>query len=294
MEEGRGADSSMPGKRPRPLRRTTSVSLLGSGSFSHGSSPLLEHPKEKMKPTIKEPVPCAPRLVIGFNPKPSLECEIGTASVLSPRVASPRVITPTGSNEKIGSPRSGLESLLTSGRWDRREADGVGLGIVAALHSKNPSALAEEGMPNKAAETECVVSMAVNNAHNAHSHSSKPCQAPPPTQSRKQSHPIPILLPGMSPSSHGRSPCHAFNHPAGAQQHTEGDEHQKPAPPVQAWLPQADPDVNRCDTFLLGPSPVTRQRQYLNTANSSAVHFLDACYFCKRHLGEGKDIYMYR
>ncbi|CAM6026711.1 unnamed protein product [Sphagnum balticum] len=44
------------------------------------------------------------------------------------------------------------------------------------------------------------------------------------------------------------------------------------------------------------PYCTTAQKQSMSIPilPASAVHFLDACYFCKRHLVDGKDIYMYR
>ncbi|CAM6048764.1 unnamed protein product [Sphagnum compactum] len=66
-----------------------------------------------------------------------------------------------------------------------------------------------------------------------------------------------------------------------------------------AWLRQADPEEGERDTFLLRPSSSFKTQQVVvvpdaAAAAASAVHFLDACYFCKRHLVDGKDIYMYR
>jgi len=105
----------MTGKRPRALTRTTSVSQLSSGNLSQQEfSPLLENPKEKLKPTIKDNLG-SPRVVIGFDPKPCLE------------VAS----APCSPN-KASSPRSVLNSLFSRQRA-KPTAEGVGLGIV--LHA---------------------------------------------------------------------------------------------------------------------------------------------------------------
>ncbi|CAK9226248.1 unnamed protein product [Sphagnum troendelagicum] len=62
----------------------------------------------------------------------------------------------------------------------------------------------------------------------------------------------------------------------------------------------ADPEEGERDTFLLRTSSSFKTQQVVvvpdavAAAAASAVHFLDACYFCKRHLVDGKDIYMYR
>jgi hypothetical protein len=64
---------------------------------------------------------------------------------------------------------------------------------------------------------------------------------------------------------------------------------------------QADDREGERDTFLLRPPSPFKSPQVVvpdvaaaSSAAAAAVHFLDACFFCKRHLVDGKDIYMYR
>ncbi|CAK9273424.1 unnamed protein product [Sphagnum jensenii] len=66
-------------------------------------------------------------------------------------------------------------------------------------------------------------------------------------------------------------------------------------------IPILHPEEGERDTFLLRTSSSFKTQQVVvvpdavaAAAAASAVHFLDACYFCKRHLVDGKDIYMYR
>lgn len=113
---------------------------------------------------------------------------------------------------------------------------------------------------------------------------------------------IPILrVPDSSGSYHksGRPSQHRFS--GGVQQPPlAGAADGQGGRAMVAWLRQADPEEGERDTFLLRTSSSFKTQQVVvvpdavAAAAASAVHFLDACYFCKRHLVDGKDIYMYR
>jgi hypothetical protein len=312
-DRGRGGDASgtnMTGKRPRTLRRTSSESLIESVSFTQECSPLPEHPKEKLKPTpVKEPVPTAPppRLVIGFNPKPLPEnAGNGCLKPSSPGSSSSSAKSSSSSSPPLQQ-RSGLESLLSVPR-ERKVVEGVGLSIVAAMNN-NTAVVQEELKSHNIVDR--------RNQRNHHHHHVVPAAAaikadsilhsrPNPycTTAQKQSMSIPILrVPDSSGSYHksGRPSQHRFS--GGVQQPPlAGAADGQGGRAMVAWLRQPDPEEGERDTFLLRPSSSFKTQQVVvvpdavaaAAAAASAVHFLDACYFCKRHLVDGKDIYMYR
>lgn len=319
----------MTGKRTRALTRTASVSQLSSGAFSQEFSPLLENPKEKLKPTTignREQAFCAPRVVIGFEPKPAT-CDRALCTKSAPS-------SPCYYQEKAASPRSGLNSLLSrqqrgmgagSVNGSKKASEGVGLGIV--LHGTGTTATTAP-TPHPDDVVSAVEDVKINilereNYHHHHhlqqggDHTIVPVrediittspqrsrftvsqQTPPP---RRHSHPIPILVAGSS-----------YVQPSGDDvvevlQPVQGSQlPQQPVvvrPPI-GWMEREDLMVDRHDTFLLAPSPVRSSHMgggenhrnnsaALQTALTAAVHFLDECSFCKRHLAEGKDIFMYR
>ncbi|KAG6553765.1 hypothetical protein Mapa_004680 [Marchantia paleacea] len=332
----------MPGKRPRhTMRRIASVSNIKSGSMTTGDcSPLPEQPKEKQKSsnigsTINCPAPTAspPRQVIGFHPKVFTQEEHHlTLPPTSPRPQ--QVKSPTGST---GSPRSGLGDLLASSRpWERRDAEGVGLGIVAALGS---AAQEDCGANAAAAANNLNLNLSANSATPATINKGRADFPPVPAYSRKvsplhlpsyaparTSPPIPIHSPGAnSPASHHCPSSHRYSQNCAPQfglssamqesmmqdistsSHAHGlrgvgpsgrVSHAAPVSMLTAWSQQADMDVEA--VMPVAPSPVVpRQRQqqqrqpsFLPTL-SAGLNFLDACFCCKRRLGEGRDIYIY-
>ncbi|KAH8962013.1 hypothetical protein BDL97_05G079100 [Sphagnum fallax] len=300
----------MTGKRPRTLRRTSSESLIESVSFTQECSPLPEHPKEKLKPTpVKEPVPAAPppRLVIGFNPKPLPENAGNGCLKPSSPGSSSSAKSSSSSSYPPSQQRSGLESLLSVPR-ERKVVEGVGLSIVAAMN--NNTAVVQEELKS----SNIVDRRNQRNHHHHHQHVVPAAAAtktdsilhsrPNPycTIAQKQSMSIPILrVPDSSGSYHksGRPSQHRFS--GGVQQPPlAGAADGQGGRAMVAWLRQADPEEGERDTFLLRTSSSFKTQQVVvvpdavAAAAASAVHFLDACYFCKRHLVDGKDIYMYR
>lgn len=280
----------MTGKRPRALTRTASVSQLSSGNLSQEFSPLLENPKEKLKPTIKpDASPTAgcssPRVVIGFDPKPSAhglnlsECGV---------VASPKSAPCSPSfHDKASSPRSVLNSLFSRQRVKpATPTDGVGLGIV--LHAPTPTLAPED--------------IKISILERPGDHIAIPVRddvvSPPQrlqipvVHTRRHSHPIPT--PGISPchSTHHHAHCKDLACEAAAA--ARKGSHPPALRPVLGWM---EHDVLKRDTFLLAASPA---RSLMASENAAAVltasssHFLDECSFCKRHLPKDKDIFMYR
>ena len=285
----------MTGKRPRALTRTASVSQLGSaGNLSQEFSPLLENPKEKLKPTIKESPPaCAPRVVIGFDPKPSAHgLDTSDCGVASPKSApcSPSF------QDKTSSPRSVLNSLFSRQRG--KGTEGVGLGIV--LQGPAPAPASEDiKISILEIPTEAVDHIAI--PVRDETSPLRPREIPV-VQPRRHSHPIPT--PGISP-------CHFSHQVAAHQQQGVADgklatsaagrqgshQHHPVARPVLGWLEHDALKVDRRDTFLLAPSPSVRSSlvgENVAAALTASAHFLDECWFCKRHLPKDKDIFMYR
>lgn len=279
----------MTGKRSRALTRTTSVSHLGSaGNLSQEFSPLLENPKEKLKPTIKESPACAPRVVIGFDPKPAAHgLDISECGVAAPRSApcSPSF------QDRTTSPRSLLNTLFSRHGQRVKATEGVGLGIV--LHAPTPALVAEDikisilERPMEADHIAIPVRDEISPL--------RPREIPV-AQPRRHSHPIPT--PGISP-------CH-ISHQAAAHQQCAADtkqgsvsgrqgSRQRVARPVLAWLEQDALKVDRRDTFLLAPSSARSfVEENVAAVLTASSHFLDECSFCKRHLPKDKDIFMYR
>ncbi len=142
------------------------------------------------------------------------------------------------------------------------------------------------------------------------------CQAaallPYQTQKQQQqSQSIPIHAPGPVSSWHrigaGRTSQqhHRFSggiQPLAARGAADGQSAGGGRGAALAWLRrQADDREGERDTFLLRPPSSFKSPDVVipdvaaaSSAAAAAVHFLDACFFCKRHLVDGKDIYMYR
>ncbi|XP_024365466.1 uncharacterized protein [Physcomitrium patens] len=278
----------MTGKRPRALTRTASVSQLGSGNLSQEFSPLPENPKEKLKPTIKDPPSCAPRVVIGFDPKP--------ASAQGPSYSECGGVSPKSSpcspcfQDKASSPRSALNSLFSRQPRCVKPSDGVGLGIVLHAHSPAPVLFVEDiktSINERSVEAADHISIPVREDISPQRYWDIPV-----VQSRRHSHPIPT--PGISP-------CH-FSNQITNHQHPEnrpvmkGPKHHQEVRPILGWMEQDTLKVDRRDTFLLAASPARGSLVVGDdtAALTATTHFLDECSFCKRHLPEDKDIFMYR
>lgn len=322
----------MTGKRPRaPLRRTSSESSFIESGFSSSTqedcSPLPEHPKEKLKPTLlKEPVSAAApprRLVIGFNPKPLPDNNNGNGVVNRNACLKAAASSAAPASEKSPpSQRSGLESLLSMSSRERKVNEGgvVGLGILASVMH---TTVEDEPQPktnivkreNQQQQPDHVTIAIKSNEMMPTPKPSSQAAALLPYQTQKQqqqqSQSIPIHAPGPVSSWHrigaGRpsQQHHRFSggiQPLAARGAGDGQGAGGGRGAALAWLRrQADDREGERDTFLLRPpssfkSPhvVVPDVAAASSAAAAAVHFLDACFFCKRHLVDGKDIYMYR
>jgi hypothetical protein len=315
-------------------RTSSESLIESESSLTHECSPLSEHhPKEKLKPTLlpKEPVQAAAprRLVIGFNPKPllltpennnnggsgngSVNCNVAACS-------SKPSSSPAAGGERSPVHRSGLESLLSTPRERKVSSDGVGLAIVAAMmHSSVPRQEEHKAANivdrrNQREHRHHDVAIATikiaeppilsSSPHRPHKPSCYTAAAPAalPYQPQIQTQSIPIHAPGSfsSSSQHKSSssgrPSQQRHRSSGATQPSTGAYGQGGASAMLAWLRQADREQGERDTFLLRASPIKSQVAVRDAAAAACptVHFLDACYFCKRHLADGKDIYMYR
>lgn len=123
----------MLGKRSRPVQKTPSKLHL-MPDYSCDSSPTRDWPEDKHKFFN------APRIFTGFNPKGTSDSE-GAKSPTSP--LDFKTFSGVGIShwheKQVRSPKSGLDgSQCGSPRpWEKRDSEGIGLGILAALHSNS-------------------------------------------------------------------------------------------------------------------------------------------------------------
>ncbi|KAL2653490.1 hypothetical protein R1flu_021618 [Riccia fluitans] len=297
----------MPGKRPRPImRRTSSVSLIGTGgSFMISDcSPLPEPRKEKQKGS-SSPAAIPPRQVIGFHPKSFIHEEEPPSALhvlppTSPRLPPQQQVKSPGT----GSPRSVLGDLFVGSRpWDKRD-EGVGLGFVATLGGVQ--CLPEEDLATNKIPPPPPLAAASYTRKMSPQHLPS-VFAPTNNNNKSASPPIPIVSPRSV--SHNCAP--QFGLSTAMQEslmHQQQQDHHRAVVPtpgraaggismLSTWSQQADHmEVTAAMSMALspvGPKAPPTPPPYL-PALSSGLNFLDACFYCKRRLGEGRDIYMYR
>ncbi|KAJ7562297.1 hypothetical protein O6H91_03G062900 [Diphasiastrum complanatum] len=113
----------MLGKRPRQMRRTVSVSMMGPGSIPSEAPTVPDYPKEKQKPHVE--AMASSNFPISYPARAQLaipQVESGTC------YAAPVLPFPFEANHSGSRP------------WERREVRAaVGLSIVAALHGTDPA-----------------------------------------------------------------------------------------------------------------------------------------------------------
>lgn len=314
------------------MRRTSSVSLIGSGSVNGDSSPLPDHPKEKLKSSYPSPpgssCGSAPRQVIGFHPKVFIDEEEISSSPISPQRASPRSRS-RSSKSPSGSPRSGLGDLLAGSRpWERKE-EGVGLSIVAALSGSQEEVCSEEREDVRGFS----VPVGGNGGYGprktsppAHGHMPSvfaPSRASPPIPIHTPHHSdsghhspthctdrncCPTVTFGLAPPSYRRESIFIENNIHQAVNGGGGSRHNSNASNGGPWTtrPNAhnngaavnwshnDMEVDRTEIHSLVHPPAHLVRQSVRPSASFVHNFLDACHLCRRPLGEGRDIYIYR
>lgn len=257
----------MLGKRPRPILRTTSKSQL-----MPTESPPAQSKEPKVPPT---PVPGAPRLVIGFNPvSQKVDCEGSPRSVMEPKALAG--IAKVASQERSPrSPKSGLESLLSSPRpGNVQGSDKFALA----------TAVTKEGGTAKGACVEVVEAPVVLFTE---VFSFKCCAARFPATSQ----PIPIAPTHLQSSSRGKTQLgkavQEDEHEASAQRR-EGLRNQTRG----VFVGWDDEDVGKQESIFSTASPASSCNE--NVGDFSLSDFLNACFFCKRSLVPGEDIFMYR
>ncbi|GLJ33724.1 hypothetical protein SUGI_0677920 [Cryptomeria japonica] len=308
----------MLGKRSRPVQKTPSKLHLNPDYPSDSS----DHSEDKPKFFN------TPRVLIGFS---SQKGALDSEAVRSP--TSPldiKTFSGVGISywfeKQVRSPRSGLEGLqcVSPRPWEKRDSEGVGLGIVAALHNSSSNNEVNNGGPGPAltnsrglllgSQLKIVIGSNQNVAHkqlaspkaqiisprphlnsvhaplklsNTQSNSSNPLSSFP----LKQTDPIPIV-------SHGKPSSQT------------GMEHSESYTCVTSHGPKSSTKriYNHCSLESETVHSPTRKRQDLwdvgsppsspptcaNAPEFPQADFLSACYLCKRHLSTGKDIYMYR
>ncbi|KAL3685365.1 hypothetical protein R1sor_003387 [Riccia sorocarpa] len=293
------------------MRRTSSVSLIGTGNFMISDcSPLAEPRKEKHKSSSPAAVP--PRQVIGFHPKSFIQEEdphqnpaLHVSAPTSPR--PPQQVKSPGSGSTTGSPRSVLGDLFVGSRpWEKRD-EGVGLGIVAALGG---APIPEEDFAlNKYPSSPLAPTSYTRKMSPVH----LPSVFAPTTIGSGNKHispPIPIVSPrSLSPASQNCAPQFGLStamqetmmpqdlgshHRVGRTSARASNTNAGTLTMLSTWSQHAD--HMEVAAMSMTPSlvvPKAAAPSYL-PALSSGLTFLDACFYCKRRLGEGRDIYMYR
>jgi hypothetical protein len=253
-------------------------------------------------------------LVIGFNPKPLPDNNNGNGVVNRNAYLKAAASSAAPASEKSPpSQRSGLESLLSMSSRERKVNEGgvVGLGILASvMHTTVEDELQPKTnivkRENQQQQPDHVTIAIKSNEMMLTPKPSSQAAAllPYQTQKQQQSQSIPIHAPGPVSSWHRISagrPSQQHHRFSGGIQPLAA----RGAGDVQgagggrgaalAWLRrQADDREGERDTFLLRPPSSFKSPHVVVPDVAAAVHFLDACFFCKRHLVDGKDIYMYR
>ncbi|KAJ7559850.1 hypothetical protein O6H91_04G103500 [Diphasiastrum complanatum] len=214
----------MAGKRQRPIRRTVSASLMGSGSNIFESFPLPKYFKEKQKaPPVGSS--CSPRPILASN-------NLGMPNPLKPPFSEADAI----SAPSQASPLFHKFEILSPPGWvDSGESKSVGLGVVSAL-----------------SEESCAGTVAGAGAKDG-----------------KDETPSPVEL--------QNSVMRHF-----AQQSILHDP------------PHLIIDTHKRSAVFLHESSGGDDDDDLVSMTLPPVYFLEACYFCKRRLSHGLDIYMYR
>eukprot|EP00249_Psilotum_nudum_P015435 c25326_g1_i1 orf=43-840(-) len=264
----------MLGKRPHSLQRTTSkLRLMPEDNLFC---------LPEVEPCHDDPKPSnlafgIARQVIGFNP----------VSKDIDAIRSPRsVLTNVGSGcLQIRSPRSNMEGLISCPRpWENKGSQVVGLGIVAALSTVEDET-ANSGTPKAwtGFAVQCVNSSTFIQQQ----------------RSLSQSQPIPISRP-QSLSSPRDNRCHHQIRHSPSGNHRESfawrshcsqsySNKEEQAPAFNAFL---DVAMEVRESIFSAASPASSSSEHLGILPET--DFLSACYFCKQHLRQGKDIYMYR
>ncbi|KAJ7282122.1 hypothetical protein O6H91_02G022500 [Diphasiastrum complanatum] len=278
----------MLGKRSRSVRRIASVVSMGlECSPVYTVSPAEQFVEKQRSPECSSR--CVPRQVVGFDLSVCLGKEEDNKPLPVTRPSSEN----QGGSPKSLRPTSGLESLFSSPRPPgKKNMQPVGLGFVATLDSglEHPC----ESISSKALVAECC-SMARGMAFRCVPHiacysESRQKQSFAFGTTLKQSHPIPIA---QSPL---RQPVPQYK----LQQHNSNQSSHRDPLHLGSNIPRKNTDgyphaggeVERCVFSLLATSPGTYEGS--ERVSLGTMDFMEACFLCKRHLGQGRDIFMYR
>lgn len=298
----------MLGKRSRPVQKTPSKLHLNPDYPSDSSED-----KPKFFNT--------PRLFIGFsNPKGGLDSEAvrSPTSPLDIKTFSGVGISYWYEKQVVRSPREGLQ-CVSPRPWEKRDSEGIGLGIVAALHNSGSNNEVNNGGPGPAltnsrglllgSQLKIVIGSNQNllaspkahqilsprphlnsiharlkSSNNTQSNSSNPLPNFPP----KQTEPIPIESPGKPPlMEHSESYTCVTSHGPKSSTKRIYNHCSLESETVHS------PTRKREALWDVG-SPPSSPPKCNNAPGFLQDDFLSACYLCKRHLSPGKDIYMYR
>eukprot|EP00249_Psilotum_nudum_P021590 c28165_g1_i1 orf=534-1493(+) len=264
----------MLGKRPRALQRTASKMLLIPDE-NLPSSPAAEE-----KPKVSTPAFGVARQVIGFNPVNKDIDAVG-----SPRSVLINVGSGCSQTRSPRSPRSGLEGLISTPRpWEKKGSDGVGLGIVGAL-----STAEDPELPKLDAPKTLIIPFQCP--------TSSTCQHP---RSPSLSKPIPIGQTQSPSTSRGNgdrqpwcSPVHVLEesltgNSQGLRSHINKQEQ------LSVYSTSADMEMEVRQSIFSAASPASASSCSDHSGLLLEIDFLNTCYFCKRQLYPGKDVYMYR
>ncbi|KAH9289029.1 hypothetical protein KI387_033146 [Taxus chinensis] len=309
----------MLGKRSRPVQKTPSKLHLNPDYPSDSA----DHSEEKSSRFFN-----TPRIFIGFtSPKGASDLE-GVRSPTSP--LDIKTFSGVGISywyeKQVRSPRSGLEGLqcVSPRPWEKRDSEGIGLGIVAALHSSSSNSEVNNGGTTLNSSRGLllgsqlkIVAGSNQNLFTAHNLLASPKgQIKSPHTHLNSVHAHLKLSYTLSNSSNPPSgfplkqtepiPIGSIAKPSSQT----GMEHSESYTCVTSHGPKSSTKriYNHCslesetvhspvrklqDMWDVG-SPPSSPPICANVPGLPPADFLSACYLCKRHLSHGKDIYMYR
>ncbi|KAJ7570581.1 hypothetical protein O6H91_01G127100 [Diphasiastrum complanatum] len=281
----------MLGKRSRSFSRTSSVVFMASEYVPVECLPPAKHSEEMDRPSH---FPSPPIQVIGFNPKVCYGKE-------EEKECLNQCVKPSVS-PKSARPTSGLECLLSSARSPCKHhhiIQTVGLGIVAAFDADSNQPKQQDQSIRIEGECGCLLhGTAVRGNADIPSLSKQDLQVFTLTTASKPSQPIPI-----SPSP--------LQQPALSRRIANESPHNDPFEPqnlsvwgdVESMAEKAEGSnfsgeqrtglaAQKCVFTLLASSPGATETA--DSASLATMDFMEACFLCNRHLGHGRDIFMYR
>eukprot|EP00252_Welwitschia_mirabilis_P017233 TRINITY_DN3820_c0_g2_i1.p1 TRINITY_DN3820_c0_g2~~TRINITY_DN3820_c0_g2_i1.p1 ORF type:complete len:346 (+),score=56.86 TRINITY_DN3820_c0_g2_i1:1332-2369(+) len=292
----------MLGKRSRPLQKIPS------------SSAETPHPacEASIVADLAESKACffnTPKIFIAFSTNTPSDLE-GAKSPTSP--LDIKTFAGVGSSywheKQLRSPKAALDSMQCGSPrpWQKKDSEGIGLGIVAALHCNNETNATADGAVHGSKLKVLVGSnQAIFSPQNQ-------IVSPRSPANLKLPYALPTSLTNARPCSPIKStqPIRndSFSHGFAEPSDSDGMEHSESYTCVIKHGPNSSTKhiyTSGGDRETVHFSIQTKHEYEAWDSNPSAskssrnffhyptADFLSACYLCKRHLHPGKDIYMY-